>query len=102
MLWSNKIDCIVLFSVYLNKLSDCDGKPRNVGDATVNIFGVTSEPQGRGATSCTITLDSENRIEPKKFKIQFLRIYIGDENVHFYIYDGNFDGGKLVRACLLK
>ena len=80
----------------MNKLSDCDGKPRNVGQATVYIFGVTSEPQSRGALSCTLTLDSDNRIEPNKFKIQFLSVDIRNPTVHFYIYDGEFNGRKLV------
>lgn len=80
---------------YLNKKSDCDGSPREVGQDTSYIFGVTSEAQAGKVLSCTITLNSENAREPNRFKIQFLSIDIRDPNVFFYIYDGEFNGRQL-------
>ena len=86
-----------LSTVYMNKASDCDGKPRSTGSDTVYIFGKSSEIQASGRVlSCTITLDTEDQREPRRFKLQFLAVTIREPTVHLHIYDGEFDGRQLV------
>lgn len=80
----------------MNKASDCDGKPREVYQDTVYIFGKTSETLQSRVLSCTVTLTSSNEREPNRFKIQFLAVNIRDPNVQLTIYDGEFDGRQLV------
>ncbi|XP_045164390.1 uncharacterized protein LOC123528612 isoform X1 [Mercenaria mercenaria] len=82
---------------YLDRYSDCDGKPREVGRSTVFISGTSTEFQGQPVTSCSITLNTENIREPYRFKLQVLEVRIDDPGVYFYIYDGEFQG-KLLRS----
>ena len=87
----------------MNKASDCDGKPRSTGSDTVEIYGKSSEIQQSGRVlSCTITLDTEDQREPRRFKLQFLAVTIRDPNVHFHIYDGEYNGRQLVSIQIAK
>ena len=95
-----------LSTVYMNKASDCDGKPRSTGADTVEIYGKSSDIQQSGRVlSCTITLDTEDQREPRRFKLQFLAVTIRDPNVHLHIYDGEYNGRQLVsvmkKTCFL-
>ncbi|XP_060586190.1 uncharacterized protein LOC132741936 isoform X2 [Ruditapes philippinarum] len=82
---------------YLDRYSDCDGRPREVGKSTVFISGQSTELQGQPVTSCSVTLNTENIREPYRFKLQVLSVRIDDPGVYFYIYDGEFQG-KLLRS----
>ncbi|KAL4226263.1 hypothetical protein ACF0H5_014247 [Mactra antiquata] len=80
---------------FLDKYSDCDGRPREVGQSTVFISGVSTDHQGQPVTSCSITLNTENVREPYRFKLQFLSVRIDQPGISFYVYDGEFNGRQL-------
>lgn len=80
---------------FLDRHSDCDGKPREIYRSTVSIFGTSAEQQGQPLTSCTITLSTESGREPYRFKLQILEVSIKKAGVYFYIYDGEYNGKLL-------
>ncbi|XP_060562880.1 uncharacterized protein LOC132722400 [Ruditapes philippinarum] len=79
---------------YLDRYSDCDGRPIEVGNSTVFISGQSTELQGQPVTSCSVTLKTTNRV-PYRFKLQVINMRIDDPGVHFYIHDGEFQGRLL-------
>ncbi|KAL5014223.1 hypothetical protein ScPMuIL_008493 [Solemya velum] len=83
---------------FMDKQTECMDVMREVGDKTSMVYGHGSVKTDAGPLSCKLTLNTDSPRNPKRFRLEVTSASIRDQDVHFFIYDGNdgSNGGQIL------